>query len=445
MSQPDPSLRSFLALFRMTAERPFPKLVTFPFLVTLAVLISQMTSAGAQGQTGKGTPSAIGRRPYSSAMQVSLLEVEPQRSKTRKSGKQASKKPKKSAGQLRKELRAKRERMQAMRRQIGAKKKVERNLKHEIGVVEERIDTTEHKLDDTRERLGDLRTDNKRLRKRIDMTTLRLANRRNVLMRRLRQNYAQGKTGYMQVLLRSSSIHEYLSRSHYVERIVQSDSELIAGIKEDRAQLEEDKRKLEGQIGELAHLESGLEELETQYKHDVGEKRGLLGEVRQDRKQMENVLDQLEEDSRSIEATIRAMQRTPRGRQRMQKAWSGSFGRPADGPIRSQYGMRYHPILHRNRMHTGLDIGAGLGSPIRVAGDGEVILASRFGGYGNCVIVDHGGGVSTLYGHCSAILVRTGQLVKKGQHIARVGATGLATGPHLHFEVRHNGRPVNPN
>ena len=106
--------------------------------------------------------------------------------------------------------------------------------------------------------------------------------------------------------------------------------------------------------------------------------------------------------------------------------------------------MRYHPILHITRLHAGCDFGAPIGATIRAVAPGEVIHASYMRGYGNVVIVDHGGGISTVYAHCSRISVSDGQRVTRGQHIANVGSTGLSTGPHLHFEVRVNGRAVNP-
>jgi murein DD-endopeptidase MepM/ murein hydrolase activator NlpD len=123
---------------------------------------------------------------------------------------------------------------------------------------------------------------------------------------------------------------------------------------------------------------------------------------------------------------------------------SGGFVMPAMGPITSYFGYRYHPILHFTRFHAGIDIGAGWGSPIVAAADGEVAAAGWDGGYGRAVHIVHAGGLMSVYGHMSAVVAQPGSFVHAGQLIGYVGASGLATGPHLHFEIRQNGNPVNP-
>ena len=122
----------------------------------------------------------------------------------------------------------------------------------------------------------------------------------------------------------------------------------------------------------------------------------------------------------------------------------GGWRMPARGRISSRFGMRYHPILHREKLHTGEDIAAGYGSPFRAARGGRVLYAGWQKAYGKTIIIDTGNGTTTLYGHASKLNVRAGQSVKSGQNIGNVGSTGWSTGPHLHFEVRKNGKPVNP-
>jgi murein DD-endopeptidase MepM/ murein hydrolase activator NlpD len=117
---------------------------------------------------------------------------------------------------------------------------------------------------------------------------------------------------------------------------------------------------------------------------------------------------------------------------------------PVNGPIASGFGVRVHPIYGTSRMHTGVDIGASQGTPIKAAGDGVVKMAGWNGGYGNWTLIDHGGGLATGYGHQSRIAVSVGQHVSTGEVIGYVGSTGASTGPHLHWEVRVNGNPVNP-
>ena len=117
---------------------------------------------------------------------------------------------------------------------------------------------------------------------------------------------------------------------------------------------------------------------------------------------------------------------------------------PVDGHITSYFGYRYHPILHFTRFHAGLDIGASWGTPIVAAGDGRVVAAGWAGGYGREVQIAHGGGLVSLYGHMSEIVAQPGSFVRQGQLIGYVGSSGLSTGPHVHFEVRLGGQPVNP-
>jgi murein DD-endopeptidase MepM/ murein hydrolase activator NlpD len=173
------------------------------------------------------------------------------------------------------------------------------------------------------------------------------------------------------------------------------------------------------------------------------EAHGLLAKANTDRAEAERQLQQLEEDSREIAAMIGRVQRGEEGA-RYTGHWSGSLLRPVGGRVTCGFGPRIHPITHRSSFHNGVDLGASYGTPIHAADRGLVVHAGWWGAYGQAVIIDHGSGLSTMYGHMSSIAVGDGQTVRRGQIIGYVGSTGWSTGPHLHFTVFKNGEAVNP-
>jgi murein DD-endopeptidase MepM/ murein hydrolase activator NlpD len=167
----------------------------------------------------------------------------------------------------------------------------------------------------------------------------------------------------------------------------------------------------------------------------------LLDQVRSHKSEFEAEINALQAESDSITAFLHTLQ----GDGGIVVSGHGVLSIPIPGaPVTSGFGSRVHPIFGTVRMHTGIDFGAGTGTPIRAAADGTVVSAGTLGGYGNATIIDHGNGLATLYGHQSRLLVSQGQHVVRGQVIGLVGSTGFATGPHLHFEVRVSGTPVNP-
>src|SRR5579884_88992 len=365
--------------------------------------------------------------------------------------------------QLRQKLHGIHSHIHQVRAKIHETKVQEHVLKENLQAVVVRLEQARRSLARTDARLELLDTRHQQTQRHLKEAQQRLAQRRQLLAQRIRYNYQRGRTAYTDVLLASRSTYELLSRGYYVRQIVHSDTELIQGVREDIRQIEADKRQLEAQEREQRALAAQFEAEKQQYEADRERKRELLQNVREARAEAQEELDELEAESQEMTERIRALSAALRVRREVMRRvqgfwggrhryvpdeapteWHGGFIRPASGPITSGFGYRYHPILHYRRMHTGIDFGAGYGAPIHAAGGGTVIFAGYTRGYGNCVIIDHGGGVTTLYGHCSELLVTKDQTVRQEQVIARVGSTGMSTGPHLHFEVRHNGVPVQP-
>jgi murein DD-endopeptidase MepM/ murein hydrolase activator NlpD len=197
--------------------------------------------------------------------------------------------------------------------------------------------------------------------------------------------------------------------------------------------LEADRVVLQEKLDEVRVLQSQAEE-------DLVAAQNILNSINQNIQAAEQHKNGLEAESARLEEEIRRLQETSGAGDTS----PGVLGWPVNGPVTSSFGWRVHPIFGTQKLHTGVDLGVGYGTPIAAAEDGVVILAGPYGGYGNAVVVDHGGGLSTLYAHQSSIAVGSGQRVSRGEVIGYVGCTGYCTGAHLHFETRENGTPVDP-
>jgi murein DD-endopeptidase MepM/ murein hydrolase activator NlpD len=203
------------------------------------------------------------------------------------------------------------------------------------------------------------------------------------------------------------------------------------------AALVEDVAALEATKAEMETVEADLDDKSKQLEAELARQKALLADVDDEIAHMEGELAALAKEEDSIRSLI-ATRASSSGRA------PGHLVRPVPGPIGSGFGPRYHPILGYVRMHNGVDMACRTGDPIVAAEAGTVILAGVKGGYGNAIMIDHGGGMVTLYGHQSALAVSAGNRVDAGQVIGYCGSTGLSTEPHLHFEVREHGVPKNP-
>lgn len=266
-----------------------------------------------------------------------------------------------------------------------------------------------------------------------------LAERSQILNKRIRDIYKNGQVSYLDVLLGANDFSDFTTRMDILKRVLNQDVGLIAKVKAERELVLQKKAELERDKAAILDLKKAAAEKKNIVSSRKQEREGVLAKAVNERDTAERAYQELIETSRRIEQMIRRSQSGSKGAET-----TGAMMWPIDGPITSPFGWRTHPIFGTSRFHSGIDIGADYGDPITAADGGVVIYSDWMGGYGKVIIIDHGGGISTLYAHNSELLVGEGERVRKGQQITRAGSTGYSTGPHLHFEVRQNGSPVSP-
>ena len=284
----------------------------------------------------------------------------------------------------------------------------------------------------------------------------RLEGREAVFYKRVRDIYINGRLSYLDVVIGSKDFSDFANRLEVLKRIIDSDINLISEIKKERAQIEAHKKKLEEDRAKLVDLEKAALAKQAEIEQKKAERNVVLQKAQNDRAVAMQAIEELNASSAQISAMLKERQaaRAAAAAAAAQSAGQGSsytwvqgtgqLGWPVSGEITSPYGYRVHPIWGTTIYHSGIDIGVDEGTPVHAADSGVIVWSGWMGGYGYAVVIDHGNGLSTLYGHNSELAVDEGQSVSKGQVVAYAGSTGNSTGPHVHFEVRENGDPVDP-
>jgi len=254
---------------------------------------------------------------------------------------------------------------------------------------------------------------------------------------RLVEWYKAGGGSMLGSLIATGDLSDFFHVMYYMEKIIKSDQETIDFIREQQGRIYEQTQALRTEITQFERLLAELRTDEGRFEELRESRYTQLTAIASDVDTAERALRELEASSYEIAMLLQASTYTS-------SLAGGPLIRPIDGSVSSDFGMRRHPIFGGVRMHTGVDINAPYGTHIHAAADGIVVYSGWKRGYGNCVTIDHGNGLATLYAHCSSLEVSVGETVRRGQVIARVGSTGWSTGNHLHFEVRINGEPVDP-
>lgn len=267
-----------------------------------------------------------------------------------------------------------------------------------------------------------------------------LRNNDEKFKQRLKNMYMKGDSEFIEIMLSSKDINDFFNKTEFFKSMATRDQKLLDFIQSKVDVINKKKEELNLVKNKLQNTKNDLNNKKAESSSLKKEKNIVYANLKKDKALAEQELDKLQKESYALGKLIEKAQSSSA------KYVGGKLGWPVPGIYRisSRYGYRKHPIFGIMRLHSGIDIPGSTGTKIVAAQSGKVIHAGWYGGYGNIVLIDHGGKIVTGYGHCSSILVRKGQSVKKGQAIALIGSTGFSTGPHLHFEVRQNGSFTNP-
>lgn len=311
-----------------------------------------------------------------------------------------------------------------------------------INKLDEEIYSYETQINTISENLENIEKQIKETEDYLDTIQVDYEHQKEVLQERLLYAYEEGPTRYLDVLLNSKSMLDFITNYYLIAELMQYDKDLLDGIERDKEQIEQIEQSLNESKENLKLIKNEQKKIAISLENSKIVKNSYINNLTNEEKQIQEEMSMYQEELDLLELEILLAVLENSDTQYV----GGTFAWPAPGyyTITSPYGMRVHPIIKTFSNHSGMDIGAPMGSYAIAANDGIVTKATYSYSYGNMVIIDHGGGVTTLYAHGSEILAQVGDVVKRGDAIMKVGSTGWSTGPHLHFEIRINGATIDP-
>jgi hypothetical protein len=317
------------------------------------------------------------------------------------------------------------------------------DIAEKLKAIQAELDEATRKLQAIKKEQDQVNLQIKQLQEEIQKAEVQLRARQAILNKRVRVIYMHGQLSYIEVILGANSFSDFANRLELLKRIIRSDFNLIQEIQQRKAAIEAKKVEIEKEKARLDELASEAQKVQDEVKAKKAEQQRVLAHARTQQDAAKQMEADLIARSNEIRQIIQSRMQQNSGSDQIVHG-NGTFIWPCNGPITSPFGYRTHPIFGTTIYHSGIDIGVDYNTPIHAADGGTVILAGWCGGYGNAVIIDHGNGLQTLYGHNTSVAVSEGQTVSQGQVIAYSGSTGYSTGPHCHFEVRRNGEAVDP-
>jgi len=319
-----------------------------------------------------------------------------------------------------------------------------KDLQTKISALETQIEEKQGEIDVTQGQIDENDALLETLRQQIEELDNEITDQNSALNQRLRVMYETDDQSMLSVLLGSDSFVDFLTNLDMVQRIHQSDKDFLEELQGKLDDVESKRDQAVAIEATLTQQRADLQSQKDQLDSDKAALASAQSRVKEIRDNAAAEVKRLEEESNRIQQEL----------SKMTSQWGdyegGAMAWPVRGPITSPFGMRIHPITGQYIMHTGIDIGVATGTPVHAAADGIVYYAQwNTGGYGNLVMIDNGvdangNTIVTMYAHNSSFAVSKGSVVKRGDIIAYAGSTGNSTGPHVHFEVRVNGTPVNP-